>query len=400
MKKMKEFTVEEFDRIEEDHLFSSQYQKKKQRLLRTGSIQQRYSRVGIVALASLILAIGGIYAATSHSDFFQHAFGKGENRDDQPVREETYIMDKEDGNAHEATAVYPSHEYEEVDDETAEDLIGGQVATASRSITVRDHTFTILSAVRDENMIVLEYTIECPTGVKALTWDEHSDDTHGARTAPDATFMYQLGSAYGKIFVDESRSTDTLLYCTEYDFLLNIGEDGFEFAPYAAGESPKMLFTTYDAEPEKPILEVMADETMFESIDSSLTYTELDTGATEPVSKTIFRSESGGYAEVSPLGMRLDTASGNMIQPWDETDEEEPFDPDLIMMTISLHYKDGSEYLVADVHNNVENYQYTVGYKGVHMISFNRLVDLNEVEYVEVNDWYSGNVTRLYPSTE
>ena len=397
---MKDFTVEEFDLIEEDHLFSSQYQKKKQRLLRTGSIQPRSSRVGIVVLASLILAIGGIYAATSHSDFFQHAFGKGGNREDQPVREETYIMDKEDGNAHEATAVYPSHEYENVDEKTAEDLIGEQVATASGSIMVRDHTFTILSAVRDENMIVLEYTIECPTGVKALTWDEHSDDTHGARTAPDATFMYQLGSAYGKIFVDESRSTDTLLYCTEYDFLLNIGEDGFEFAPYAAGESPKMLFTTYDAEPDRPILDVFADETLIESGDSQLTYAELDTGATEPVAKTIFRSESGGYAEISPLGIRLDAASGNMIQPRDETDEEEPFYPDLIMMTVSLHYKDGSEYLVADVNNNIENYQYAVGYKGVHMISFNRLVDLNEVEYVEVNDWYSGNVTRLYPSTE
>ena len=391
---MKEFTVEEFDLIKEDHLFSSQYQKKKLRLLRTGRAQPRASRISIVIIAALILSIGGIYAATSHSDFFQHAFGKSENRQDQPVREETYIMDKEDGNAHEATTVYPSHEYEEVDEETAENLIGEQVVTATGSITIRDHTFTILSAVRDENIMVLEYTIECPTGVKALVWDENSDDTHGACTAPDATFRFTLGSAYGKIFVDESRSTDTLLYCTEYDFLLDMREEGFELAPFAAGESPKMIFTTYDAEPDRPILDVLTDETLIDSIDDLLTYTELDIGATEPVSQIIFRSESGGYAEVSPLGICLDTMSGNMIQPWDETY------PDLIMMTISLHYKDGSEYMVADVNNSIENYMYSVGYKGVHMIAFNRLVDLEEVEYVEVNDWYSGNVTRLYPSSK
>ena len=102
------------------------------------------------------------YAFDCDSDCF------GKKRENVSAREETAVIDK--GYEAEVTYQYPSHEYVEPDQEKAEELIGEAIAVPKEGeegavYTVRGHTFTLLSAVRDRNVLVLEYTIECPDGV-------------------------------------------------------------------------------------------------------------------------------------------------------------------------------------------------------------------------------------------
>ena len=378
------YTIEEFDELRAEHTFSSRYEHKKKKLLK----QRAHGRTWILATAGSILAAGAAIAAISHTQFYQDAFGR--KREDQPVREETAVIDK--GYETEVVYEYPAHEYEEADPEKAEELIGGAVSEEMEPFTVRDHTFTILSSVRDANVLVMEYTIECPTGVTALTWGEHADDAHGATASEEATFWYGIeGTQHSKIYVDEEKSSDTKLYCVEYDllgvtdpeeldaFIKDLEEGRMPESlplhpPYAEGESPVMWFRTYDAEPDLPLAQALAEERITD--ESQITVTHFDIQNTESLPLTAFASDAGGYLELSPLGLKVDLFKG--------LDLGETYMDEIMNARITIRYADGTDYLVHDGTARIDNtLDLFVSYSWCQ-IAFNRLVDVDQVQSVEI----------------
>ena len=387
----------------ENHVFSESYQARKQKLIRRYSKRIISRRTWILTAAALMLLTATAIAAVTHASFFHDAFGK--KRENVSAREETAVIDK--GYEAEVTYQYPSHEYVEPDQEKAEELIGEAIAVPKEGeegavYTVRGHTFTLLSAVRDRNVLVLEYTIECPDGVTALTWNEHSDDAHGAVSSPDALFWYGTeGSISRKIWVDYEKSSNSKLYCVEYDLLGTIDPEEQEqylekveewtvtegdtltiYSPYGAGDNVRRWFLTYDPEPEMPLKEALEQELI--TSDDQLTKSFWEFSVPEQLDVTVFKSEEGGYLEISPIGVRVDSLKGLGLDAALAMDG-------LGYSTITIDYKDGSEYVVFDHGVKVDNTSDMCALYTWWYIAFNRLVDVEEIESVEIN----GTIYRL-----
>ena len=381
----------------ENHVFSELYQVRKQKLIRQYSKGFVSRRTWIFAAACLMLFTATAIAIVSHASFFHDAFGK--KREDIPARKETVVVDK--GYETEVAYQYPSHEYSEPEPEEAEELIGKAVATPGEEgtkavYTVRGHTFTLLSAVRDRNVLVLEYTIECKDGVTALTWSEHSDDGHGAVSSQEAQFWFYVeGSMSSKIWIDYENSSENKLFCVEYallgttdsveqeQFLEKVEqgtateEDTLEiYSPYASGDNVKICFTMYDPEPELPLMEVFEKELC--TSDDQLTKSFWEIVVPEQLTVKTFETEEGGYLELSPIGLRVNSLQGLGFNAFTAMDG-------MGYSRIVIHFNDRSEYVVYDHDANADNSSAMFAPYTWWYIAFNRLVNVDEVESVEIN---------------
>ncbi len=112
------------------------------------------------------------------------------------------------------------------------------------------------------------------------------------------------------------------------------------------------------------------------------------------VPTTEFVSEVGGWLEVSPLACRFD------MDPIFEGDPERlqvdgSYASDMCYIkNVDICYKDGTHYQVESVADNIENTAYICGcYRSEETVNefydavyvFNRLVDVNEIDYIDIN---------------
>ena len=65
--------------------------------------------------------------------------------------------------------------------------------------------------------------------------------------------------------------------------------------------------------------------------------------------------------------------------------EEEAQDP-YYLKKLEILYKDGSRYVISDQKENVENSGYTLGSETFYKVLFNRLVNINEIQEIIVNN--------------
>ena len=154
---------------------------------------------------------------------------------------------------------------------------------------------TINSAVRDENAIVMEFTLACETGVTALNYSALDNEAKGAWMSEESTFSFRVDGTAENIYVDLDKSTETCLHCYYYGLFVFDG-------PLPDGKSP-VLDITYADEP-------LVDIYMNEPLDGSY-MDESPDGATDksqiheaqvaiPAEHTLdlltFTSESGGFS--------------------------------------------------------------------------------------------------------
>ena len=59
----------------------------------------------------------------------------------------------------------------------------------------RHETLTVLNAVRDENAMAMELTLECPTGVKGMNYSRQTNEDKGAWFADDAGYFFGVDMA-------------------------------------------------------------------------------------------------------------------------------------------------------------------------------------------------------------
>ena len=297
-----DWTVEEFDSIQENHHFSRRYKSVRNRTIRN----YRRKRTGKWSFRT---------AAAVHADFFRNAFGDAGRKS---VVSHTELADNGKGGKIEIT--YPERNYVPVDPDKADSLIGEQTSTEPVTVDINDHRLTILSAVRDRNAMTMEFTLECSTGVTVYDFDSLSNEAKGARSADNATIRLLFDNASDFIYIDHAKSTDTLLHCYAYCVFENPVEDG---------EEPKLDIFYADT----PLLSLPENEKPQEK--------QISIPATKALAVTAYSSEEGGYLELSSISCSIDLAKGLGLS------QEEAYDPGNLAK-VSIHYTDGSVYEVYD----------------------------------------------------
>ena len=356
-----DWSIEEFDAISEEHVFSEQYQREKKKVIRAHSKKKaprRFLMQAVAAAAACIVLPVVVYAAVTHADFYRNAFG---NAGRQSVSAHEEVLD--DGKGGQLTVTYPEREYVPIDEEMAEALIGSNISSEPVEVQINDHTLTINSAVRDENAIVMEFTLECETGVTALNYSELDNEAKGAFMSEESTFSFRVDGTAENIYVDLDKSTETCLHCYYYGLFVFDG-------PLADGKSP-VLDITY------------ADEPLVGTTDKSRIHeAQVAIPAEHTINLLTFTSDAGGVLELSPISLSIDMGKGLGLT------NLEAYDP-IHLNTMSIHYTDGSSYQVYDKDGYVDNTAYMCGGCGAAqteiMLLFNRLIDPSKIDYVEVN---------------
>ena len=353
-----DWTLEDFDAIQEDHVFSEKYEKAKRAAIRAH--KQRRTPTFLVraaaAAAAVILLPAGVYAAVSHAEFFQNAFG---NSGRESVASHVETVD--DGKGGSLDVTYPTREYVSIDEAMAENLLGEYATAEPLVIPVNDHTLTIESAVRDENAIVMEFTIACDTGVTVFDYDELANQAKGPSLSEESTFYFNIDGVAENIYVDLERTTETELHGYYYGLFVFNG-------PLSDGEAPMLMIRYADM----PLLSLPED--------ASPEVAEYPIAAEKAVGLTSFTSEAGGYLELSPLSLKVDMAKGLGLAPDEVLDS---------LKTIAIEYNDGTVYQVWDDDGNVDNTAYLCMGLGAedseYALVFNRLVDPAAISCVRVN---------------
>ena len=365
-----DWSIEEFDAISEDHVFSEQYQREKRKVIRAYSKKKaprRFFMQAVAAAAACIVLPVVVYAAVTHADFYRNAFG---NAGRQSVSAHEEVLD--DGKGGQLTVTYPEREYVPIDEEMAEALIGNNISSEPVEVQINDHTLTINSAVRDENAIVMEFTLECETGVTALNYSELDNEAKGAWRSEESTFSFRVDGTAENIYVDLEKSTETCLHCYYYGLFVFDG-------PLADGKSPTLDITYAD----EPLDGSYMDESLDGTTDKSRIHeAQVAIPAEHTINLLTFTSDAGGVLELSPISLSIDMGKGLGLT------NLEAYDP-IHLNTMSIHYTDGSSYQVYDKDGYVDNTAYMCGGCGAAqteiMLLFNRLIDPSKIDYVEVN---------------
>ena len=365
-----DWSIEEFDAISEEHVFSEQYQREKKKVIRAHSKKKaprRFFMQAVAAAAACIVLPVVVYAAVTHADFYRNAFG---NAGRQSVSAHEEVLD--DGKGGQFTVTYPEREYVPIDEEMAEALIGSNISSEPVEVQINDHTLTINSAVRDENAIVMEFTLACETGVTALNYSELDNEAKGAWRSEESTFSFRVDGTAENIYVDLDKSTETCLHCYYYGLFVFDG-------PLADGKSPTLDITYAD----EPLDGSYMDESLDGTTDKSRIHeAQVAIPAEHTINLLTFTSDAGGVLELSPISLSIDMGKGLGLT------NLEAYDP-VHLNTMSIHYSDGSSYKIYDKDGYVDNTAYMCGGCGAAqteiMLLFNRLIDPSKIDYVEVN---------------
>ena len=323
---------------------------------------------GIVFVIVTVLVLGTAMAVAIHTDFFKRVFG---NETRENVTEHTEVYDNGKGGTYEY--LYPAREYVAADPDLAEELIGSQMMSDPVTVQIGDYTLTVLNAVRDENAMVMEMTLECPAGVKGLNYDKLTNEDKGAWFADDAECYFGVDGAAEMMYVDMQNSTDTCLriyyYCVFFEKL-------------ADGESPVLTAATVSSE-------AGSEEKVFEP-------QEIVIPANNAVSAAHFAAEDGSRIELAPFSLRVCPLSetGSAVIPEQELENgSEPvivltqMDPDSLSNLV-IEMKDGETFTVLGG-GRLDNTMYMCGGLGESFLDtsmvLNRLIDPEAVKEIRIN---------------
>lgn len=321
------------------------------------------------AAAAVIIccAVPTVVYASVKSGFFEGMFGN-------TTKKSTGVIHREidDGKGGKVAVDIPSKEYVAVDEAKAEELMGQWVMDEPVTKTIGEHTLTIESFAYDRNGALLYFTLEREDGVKALAGDEDTNLTKGAMFTDEADFYFCVNCgedifAGENIYVDTKKSTEDKLYCSEYILWSESLKEGdvpqisIEEYPCTRGE----LFTMSEEEYQEASAKIRT-ETIELADKGQIPVTSIDLG-------------ENGYLEYSPMAISVDMSKGMGLS------REEAQDP-YYLNHLEIKYKDGSSYIISDKEQNIANSGYELGTDVWYKTAFNRLVDINEIAEIIVND--------------
>ena len=332
--------------------------------------RKRWSFRGIALAAACAVMAATItaYAATN-GELFSRIWGTLGRNDVKSHDEVVYSEEK----CTSYTATFPEHDYEDIDEEKAEELIGKQLSFPEITQDVDGTMLTILSAVRDHNSAVVEFTLEKEGGVDALIYSQFDNEAKGAQASDTSTFWLHFGDSGEHVFVDLEKSTADKLYCYDYMTLDSVSDSipvEIYVYPCMRGE----YFAMSDEELEKP--------------ENRVDVSKISIPVSENVQSVNYTNNDGSIVEISPLSIKIDMKTGLGLS------EGEPVDP-WSCYYVAIHYKDGTNYVVheheisgkhtCDV--EIDNSSYACASLNDQLTYvFNRLVDVDEISSITINN--------------
>lgn len=371
-----DISIEEFDHITdgvEDHVFSESYLKRKENIMKNASHTAKISKLGIkIAAAAAAVVVASPFAvnAATGGDLFNRLWGN-DGKENVEVHVETFDEGKidDEGNPVTYDVTMPRIEYVAQDPDVAARLIGSNISTEPVTCTVGDTTVTVESVVRDGMGIVASYTVEREGGVDCFNYSQTDNEAKGAWFSEDQNIMFGFGEGSGKIWVDLERSTDTKLYCYEY-----MCDNSALYANGGFGQITDhiTLFAQEYTMTRREIAELNTEKGDTGYIREEK---EVIVPVADKLGSKVFTSADGASVRISPIAMQWDSTGGTEIKG-ECIDNVE---------SVKITYADGSEYLVYD--DTTANYGYICGNDTGFIALFNRLVDVDNVTSITINDW-------------
>lgn len=358
-----EISVEQFDTLTGEHEFTDAYKEKKSKMLSRyrknvyGTVWNRWMKAAAVLL--LILAMPVMVSKAAGSEFFNRVWGALGKENIESHEEVMY--DEQKGTS--AVVTYPKREYTDDGLDKAEELIGDAVSFESVVKEIGDTRLTILASAYDGNAAVVEFTLEREGGVKGLCYGQLDNESKGAWFSEDAPFYFFFADCNENIYVDLDKSTENILYCYDY-MVMRIPDQTIQ------GLTMEIYQNTNESEEAEG-----AADTLVVPIQKEINQKE-------------YRNTDGGSISLSPISMDIDMNKGLGLT------SDEAYDPWNVYY-IAVNYQDGSNYVVHEheiqgVHScevDIENTSYANGSEGgCLVIVFNRLVDMEKVESIVVNE--------------
>ncbi len=327
-----------------------------------------------IALVGCLALPAGAYAA-SNLDFFDAMFGNSTKKS-TPVIETEQDTGKtnEDGTPKMTPITLPSHEFVSVDPQKAQEITGGGCMSKPVEKQLGDHTLCIENMVYDQNGAVIYFTLERPGGVTMLIGDDDTNVRKGAYFSEDREYGFVFGTtsdifAGEDTYVDIEKSTPDKMYCTAYVLWSESLPKGV-FPQLEIGKFPCSMRE----------LENMTEEEI-SAFHEKIETEELQLTDQEPMPVQSMDLGNNGHVVYSPITIGVDLSKGFGLT------ESEAYDPGNLTH-LEIKYKDGSSYVISDTVNNIDNSGYVLG--GVSevwtMTAFNRLVDINEIQEIIIND--------------
>lgn len=333
---------------------------------------KRYSykknlHVAAAVAAIVCCAVPTVVYASVKTGFFEGMFGNTTKKSTDVIHTEI-----DDGKGGKVAVDIPSKEYVAVDEEKADELIGQWVMGEPIVKKIGDHTLTIESFAYDKNGALLYFTLGREGGVKALAGNEETNLTKGAVFTDEADFYFSLNCkddifAGENIYIDMEKSTDEMLYCSEYILWSDSLKEGdipqlsIEKYPCTRGE----MYAVSEEEFQEISAEIQT-ETVALPVKGQIPVKSIDLG-------------EGGYLEYSPVSLSVDMSKGMGLSA------EEAQDP-YYLQYLEIRYKDGSSYIVSDREKCIENNGYVFGVDTWYKTALNRLVDTDEIAEIIVNE--------------
>lgn len=375
-------SIEEFDMIDKDlkkHSFSDEYIRRKEKIMneykhkKTGNRTQSIVKFAAAAAALFVAAPIAVNAATD-GEFFQRIWGNADKATIESY-EVTFEEDgkiDENGNVNKITYTMPKVEYTEIDETRAAELLGDYVSDAQTQIKMGDTTMTVLSVVRDENSIVAEYTLEKEGGVDCFNYSDFDNHTKGAWLNEDQKINFGFEEGAGKIYVDLERSTPDKLYCYEY-----MAAGSFLFDQEDVTDHITLWYSEF-TKPMSEMYKEMEESDNYDYAPYIVKEDRISVPVKDAVESVTYTNAEGGSVKISPISMTLTSCKGLLSEL---VDGSECVD---FVKSVEITYKDGSTYLVMD--ENVASYEYLCGNGDAFVTLFNRVVDVDQVQSITVND--------------
>ena len=386
-------SIDDFGAVTEPHEFSANYQARKAALLgeyraQCASDAQREAayasqarthtkvrpqrkrsfgwKFAIAAAAAALVALPAAgFAVANSADFFANAFGTGARTS---IAEHQETVDQ---GGKVVTVTYPAREYVNIDPEEAERLLGDHLVTTPIEMMAGDHKITVLSAVRDDNSAVIHYTVSREGGVTALDYNRLSNEGKGAHISNDAPYTWnfaaqaadgtppELNNPGSFTFVNKERTTDDTVDCYAYLTFSNRIADGAGLT-LEAWERTNDLGDNTDVAPTASV----------------------DIPVTNPLPSTLFTCDNGATVRVSAIGECL-TGSETLV-PDDELGGSDGFMSEPYASQ-TIVFNDGTDYLVYDFNENIDNTSYGLGSQNGSFTVFNRLVNPDAISKITIN---------------
>ena len=328
--------------------------------------QYKFPKVTVAAITAVLMISTGVYASI-RSDFFEGMFGNT-TKTSTPAKP----VSIDDGKGGTVDVVIPSKEFVDVDEERAQELLGDYVLEEPIVKELGEHTLTVENFLYNELGGLMYFTLEREGGVTALAGNEDTNLDKGANFTDEADFYFnvEIGEqivGHENVYVDMQQSTAEKMYC--YSYFLWSEEIDVQQKPYllikkypcTKGEIDRM-----DAEEYSQMFENVVEE--------KVNLTEQDAVPT----KTLDLGEKGTL-RISAFALAFDIPKMFGLSGLGASST-------LNVKHVEVQYKNGESYVVEDQNENINNTGYVIGCDPYYKVAFNRLVDVENVKAVVINE--------------